>query len=62
MSCSSNYLALLDSDGVYGLDKGFKISSYLTETLLDPGFGHAYKSNKVVFNKAYSFAEDIWTW
>ena len=28
------------------LDEGFKSSSYLTETLLDPEFGHASEPNK----------------
>ncbi|KAH9993416.1 S-adenosyl-L-methionine-dependent methyltransferase [Russula vinacea] len=41
---------------------GFKSSSYLTETLLDPEFGHAYKANKTAFNKAYNVNEDIWSW
>ncbi|KAF8486791.1 S-adenosyl-L-methionine-dependent methyltransferase [Russula ochroleuca] len=44
------------------LDEGFKSSSYLTETLLDPQFGHAYESNKTAFNKVYNVEEDIWTW
>jgi hypothetical protein len=46
----------------YSLDEGFKSSSYLTETLLDPQFGHAYESNKTAFNKVYNVEEDIWTW
>ncbi|KAI0265261.1 S-adenosyl-L-methionine-dependent methyltransferase [Russula aff. rugulosa BPL654] len=44
------------------LDEGFKTSSYLTETLLDPEFGHAYESNKTAFNKAFNVKEDVWTW
>jgi hypothetical protein len=38
--CSHNILIPMD---FYNLDsdEGFKSSSYLTETLLDPGFGHA---------------------
>ena len=47
---------------VYSLDEGFKTSSYLTETLLDPEFGHAYESNKAAFNKTYNVKEDLWTW
>jgi hypothetical protein len=44
------------------LDEGFKSSSYLTETLLDPELGHAYESNKTAFNKAYNVKEDMWAW
>ncbi|KAF8489526.1 S-adenosyl-L-methionine-dependent methyltransferase [Russula emetica] len=44
------------------LDEGFKGSSYLTETLLDPELGHAYESNKAAFNKAHNVKEDLWTW
>ncbi|KAH9994290.1 S-adenosyl-L-methionine-dependent methyltransferase [Russula vinacea] len=40
----------------------FKTSSYFTETLLDPEFGHAYEANKTAFNKAYNVNEDIWSW
>ena len=46
----------------YGLDEGFKSASYLTETLLDPEFGHSYEPNKCSFNKAYNVQEDVWTW
>lgn len=46
----------------YRLDEGFKSSSYLTETLLDPELGHAYESNKSAFNKAHNVKEDMWTW
>ncbi|KAF8498104.1 S-adenosyl-L-methionine-dependent methyltransferase [Russula emetica] len=46
----------------YRLDEGFKSSSYLTETLLDPELGHAYESNKTAFNKAHKVKEDMWTW
>ena len=49
-------------NAVYRLDEGFKASSYLTETLLDPEFGHAYESNKTAFNKAYNVREGLWTW
>jgi hypothetical protein len=52
----------LDPDTVYRLDEGFKTSSYLTETLLDPEFGHSYESNKTAFNKAYNVKEELWTW
>ena len=44
------------------LDVGFKTSSYLTETLLDPELGHAYESNKAAFNKALNVEEDPWSW
>ena len=44
------------------LDEGFKGSSYLTETLLDPGLGHAYESGKTAFNKAHNFEGEMWTW
>jgi hypothetical protein len=47
---------------VYRLDEGFKGSSYLTETLLDPEFGHSYESNKTAFNKALNLEGDMWTW
>jgi hypothetical protein len=53
---------VLDPDAVYSLDEGFKSSSYLTETLLDPEFGQAYESNKTAFNKAHNVKEDIWSW
>ena len=38
------------------------MSSYLTETLLDPEFGHAYESNKTAFNKAFNVKEGLWSW
>jgi hypothetical protein len=44
------------------LDEGFKSSSYLTETLLDPEIGHASEVNKTAFNKALNFKEDFWIW
>src|SRR5712675_743519 len=62
MSCSSDSRTVLDSDVVYSLDEGFKSSSYLTETLLDPEFGHAYEPNKAAFNKAHNVKEELWTW
>ena len=46
----------------YSLDEGFKSSSYIPETLLDPELGHAYESNKAAFNKAYNVKEDMWIW
>jgi hypothetical protein len=46
----------------YSLDEGFKSSSYLTETLLDPQLGHAFESNKTAFNKAYNVEKELWTW
>jgi len=44
------------------LDEGFKSSSYLTETLLDPELGHANAANKTAFNKAHGVDEDYWSW
>ncbi|KAF8467039.1 hypothetical protein DFH94DRAFT_301018 [Russula ochroleuca] len=46
----------------HALDVGFKSASYLTETLLDPEFGHACEANKTAFNKAYNVNEDMWSW
>ena len=62
MSCSSYSRTVLDPDTVYSLDEGFKASSYLTETLLDPELGHSYESNKAAFNKACNVKENLWTW
>jgi len=44
------------------LDEGFKASSYLTETLLDPELGHASEANKAAFNKALNTEEVMWSW
>jgi hypothetical protein len=44
------------------LDEGFKSSSYLTETLLDPELGHASETNKTAFNKALNTEKDFWSW
>ena len=44
------------------LDEGFKSSSYLTETLLDPEFGHANEANKTAFSKAFNVDVDLWSW
>jgi len=41
---------------------GFKSSSYLTETLLDPELRHANEANKAAFNKAHNTEEDMWSW
>lgn len=46
----------------HSLNEGFKSSSYLTETLLDPELGHAYEDTKTAFNKAHDVKEDLWTW
>jgi hypothetical protein len=46
----------------YRLDEGFKGSSFLTETVLDPELGHAYESSKTAFNKAHNFEGEMWTW
>ncbi len=62
MSCSSDCLTVLGPDALNSLDEGFKSSSYLTETLLDPELGHSYESNKTAFNKAHNTKEDLWTW
>jgi hypothetical protein len=34
----------------------------LTETLLDPEFGHANEPNKAAVNKALNFKEEFWSW
>lgn len=44
------------------LDEGFKTSSYLTETILDPELGHSSEANKAAFNKAYNTEENFWNW
>jgi hypothetical protein len=44
------------------LDEGFKSSSYLTETLLDPEFGHASEANKSAFSKAFNVEVGLWSW
>jgi len=46
----------------YSLDEGFKSSSYLPETLLDPEIGHAFQANKAAFNKALNTEGDLWSW
>jgi len=46
----------------YSLDEGFKTSSYLTETILDPELGHASEANKTAFNKALNTEEGFWSW
>ena len=46
----------------HSLDEGFKSSSYLTETLLDPELGHAHQPNKTALNKAFNTKEDPWVW
>ena len=46
----------------YSLDLGLKTSGYLTETLLDSEFAHAYEANKAAFSKAYNVNEDKWSW
>ena len=46
----------------YRLNEGFKGSSYLTETLLDPELGHSYEPKKSAFSKAHNVEEDLWTW
>jgi hypothetical protein len=44
------------------LDEVFKSSSYLTETLLDPEFGHATEPTKTALNKTFGFEGDMWSW
>ena len=34
----------------------------MTETLLDPEFGHATESTKTPLNKALGFEGDMWSW
>lgn len=46
----------------HSLDEGFKSSSCLTETLLDPELGHSYEPTKAALNKALGHKEDPWTW
>jgi hypothetical protein len=46
----------------YRLDEGFKSSSYLTETLLDPETGHSFEPLKSSFNRAHNVNDDLWTW
>jgi hypothetical protein len=43
----------------YRLDEGFKGSSYLTETLLDPELGHSFEPNKTPFNSALNFEREM---
>ena len=44
------------------LDEGFKTSSILTETLLEPQIGHSSDATKAAFKKAYNIDKDIWHW
>ncbi|KAH9024032.1 O-methyltransferase [Lactarius deliciosus] len=44
------------------LDEAFKGSSYQTETLLDPEYGHATEPTKTSLNKAFGFEGDMWSW
>lgn len=46
----------------HSLDEGFKCSSYLTETILDPEFAHASEPTKCALNKAFNIEGDIWDW
>ena len=46
----------------YRLDEGFKSSSYLTETLLDPELGRVNEASKAAFGKAYNTEENMWSW
>jgi hypothetical protein len=34
----------------------------LTETILDPEFGHATEPTKTALNKAFGFEGDMWSW
>ncbi|KAI0293874.1 S-adenosyl-L-methionine-dependent methyltransferase [Multifurca ochricompacta] len=44
------------------LDEGFKSSAYLTETILDPDYGHATEPGRTALNKACGFKGDLWSW
>ncbi|KAF8467031.1 S-adenosyl-L-methionine-dependent methyltransferase, partial [Russula ochroleuca] len=59
-SPESNHIGTLGITSLIGhvLDEGFKSSSYLTETLLDPELEHAYESNKTAFNKARNLPDN----
>ncbi|KAH9993365.1 O-methyltransferase [Russula vinacea] len=63
-SPESKHIGTLGISSLLGhvLDEGFKGSSYLTETLLDPELGHSFEPNKTPFNKALNFERDMWTW
>ncbi|KAF8256673.1 S-adenosyl-L-methionine-dependent methyltransferase [Lactarius quietus] len=60
----SKYIGTLGMTTLIGhlLDEVFKTSSYLTETLLDPEFGHATEPTKTALNKAFGFEGDMWSW
>ncbi|KAH9167779.1 S-adenosyl-L-methionine-dependent methyltransferase [Lactarius sanguifluus] len=60
----SKFIGTLGLTSLIGhiLDEAFKSSSYLTETLLDPEFGHATEPTKAALNKAFGFEGDIWNW
>ncbi|KAI0059947.1 S-adenosyl-L-methionine-dependent methyltransferase [Artomyces pyxidatus] len=61
-SPETRYLGTLGLTAVIGhvTDEAFKSSSYLTETLLDPEFGHSAEPNKSAFNKAFNEEKDLW--
>ena len=44
------------------LDVGFKSSSYLTESILDPEFGHVNDPNKTALGKTFNFDGGFWNW
>ncbi|KAH8978093.1 S-adenosyl-L-methionine-dependent methyltransferase [Lactarius hatsudake] len=60
----SKFIGTLGMTSLIGhiLDEAFKSSSYLTETLLDPEFGHATEPTKTALNKAFGFEGDMWSW
>ncbi|KAH9054228.1 S-adenosyl-L-methionine-dependent methyltransferase [Lactarius vividus] len=60
----SKFIGTLGLTSLIGhiLDDAFKSSSYLTETLLDPEFGHAIEPTKTALNKTFGFEGDLWDW
>ena len=46
---------------IHSLDDGFKGSSYLTETLLDPEFGYSNEPSKTAVTKALNIKGDFWS-
>jgi hypothetical protein len=46
----------------HSLDVVFKSSSYQTETLLDPEFGHATEPTKTALNKALGIEGNMYSW
>jgi hypothetical protein len=40
----------------------FKVSPFLTETLMDPNTSHTDDNTQTAFNRAYNTTDDFWTW